>query len=85
MVNYWQDTLSSGVTEFEKIGGGVLVAVKENIHANRRHDLEKENTDLVVVELALKNCNSTLLYTIYRPPDSSPDAVQHLNSSTKNP
>ena len=61
----------------------MLVAVKENRHANRRHDLEKENTELVVVELALKNCNSTLLYTSYRPPDSGPDAVQHLTLSLR--
>ena len=64
-----------------KIGGGVLVAVKNNIHATRRLDLEKQNTEFVVVELGLQNCKSTLLYTFYRPPDSCPDAIQPLNSS----
>jgi hypothetical protein len=53
-----------------KIGGGVLVAVKNNIvlHVTRRLDLRCR-------------CQSTLLYTFYRPPDSCPDAIQHLNSS----
>ena len=64
-----------------KIGGGVLVAVKNNLHATRRFDLEKEDTELVVVELAFHNCKSTLLYTFYRPHDSCGDAIQHLNSS----
>ena len=38
-----------------KIGGGVLVAVRDNLHATRRFDLEKENMEFVVVELALNN------------------------------
>ena len=36
--------------------------------------------EFVVVELALNNCKSTLLYIFYRPPDTCPD-VQQLNSS----
>ena len=71
---FWRDRVG-------KIGGGVLVAVKNNIHATRRPDLEKENTEFAAVELALQNCKSTLLDTFYRPPDSCPDAIQHLNSS----
>ena len=43
----------------EKIGGGVLVAVRDNLHATRRFDLEKENMEFVVVKLALNNCKST--------------------------
>ena len=67
-----------------KIGGGMLEAVKENIHAIRRHDLEKENTELVVVELALKNCNSTLyILSIVHLTPVPIDAVQHLNSSLR--
>ena len=65
-----------------KIGGRVLVAVKNNLHATRRFDLEKEDAELV--ELALHKCKSTLLYTFYRPSDSCADAIQHLNSSLQN-
>ena len=64
-----------------KIGGGVLVAVKSNIHATRRMDLERENVELVVVEFATESNKTALLYTFYRPPNSCPDVIQHLNAS----
>ena len=67
-----------------KIGGGVLVAVKLNLHATRRLDLENENIELVVIELAIENSKTALLYTFYRPPDSGPDVFQHLNLSLQN-
>ena len=62
-----------------KTGGGVLVAVRQNIHATRKLHLENENAEFVVIELAVKKNKPTLLYTFYRPPDSIPDAVQKLN------
>ena len=71
---FWRDKLREN-------GDGVLVAVQNNIHAIRRFDLEMKNTEFVVVELALNDCKSTLLYTFYRPPDSCPGTIQHLNSS----
>ena len=37
--------------------------------------------EFVVVELALNNFKSTLLYTSYRLPDTCPDAIQQLNKS----
>ncbi|CAB4008436.1 Hypothetical predicted protein, partial [Paramuricea clavata] len=64
-----------------KIGGGVLVAVKSNIHATRRMDLERENVELVVVEFATESNKTALLYTFYRPPNSCPDVIQYLNAS----
>ena len=67
-----------------KIGGGVLVAVKLNLHATRRLDLENENIELVVIELAIENSKTALLYTFYSPPDSGPDVFQHLNLSLQN-
>ena len=67
-----------------KTGGGVLVAVRQNIHATRKLHLENENAEFVVIELAVKKNKPTLLYTFYRPPDSIPDAVQKLNLSLKN-
>jgi hypothetical protein len=62
----------------------VLVAVKLNLHATRRRDLENENIELVVIELANETNKTVLLYTFYRPPESSTDAIQHLNSSLPN-
>jgi hypothetical protein len=60
-----------------KIGGDVLVAVKINILATRRKDLERENVELVVVEFATESNKLALLYTFYRPPNSCPDVMQH--------
>ena len=36
-------------------GSGVLVAVKDNIRAKRRHDHEWNDTEVVVVELSRVN------------------------------
>ena len=52
-------------------GGGVLVAVKENI--------QEKNVEWVVVQLRTECNKPTLLYTLYRPPNSSPDIIQQLN------
>ena len=64
-----------------KIGGGVLVAIKSNIRAIRRIDLEREDVELVVVEFTTQCNKTTILYTFYRPPNSCPDVIQHLNTS----
>ena len=64
-----------------KIGGGVLVAIKSNIRAIRRMDLEREDVELVVVEFTTQCNKTTILYTFYRPPNSCPDVIQHLNTS----
>ena len=65
----------------EKVGGGVLVAVKANLHATRRLELERNEIELVVVEPNNMNSKSVILYTFYRPPDSGPEVIHHLNSS----
>ena len=64
-----------------KIGGGVLVAIKSNIRAIRRMDLEREDVELVVVEFTTQCNKTTILYTFYCPPNSCPDVIQHLNTS----
>lgn len=46
-----------------KVGGGVLVAVMAGIHTTRRFDLERETTELVVVELVKANNKPVILYT----------------------
>ena len=68
----------------DRIGGGVLVAVKTSIQVTRRHDLEPDNTELVVTELMKSNNKPIILYTFYRPPDSKPDVLQQLNDSIQN-
>ena len=64
----------------EDLGGGVIVAVKGNIQASRRFDLEREDTELVVVELKRCHEKSVLLYCFYHP-NASPDPILKLNSS----
>jgi exonuclease III len=64
-----------------RIGGGVLVAIKSGIQVTRRHDLETDNTELIVTELFKSNSKPVILYTFYRPPDSTPDVLQSLNNS----
>ena len=51
-------------------GGGVSIAVKSNIHSCRRIDLEREGTELVVVELTNGHDKPCLLYCFYHPDDS---------------
>ena len=65
----------------DRIGGGVLVAVKPGIQVTRRHDLETDNTELIVTEFLKSNSKPVVLYTLYRPPDSTPDVFQLLNNS----
>jgi hypothetical protein len=45
----------------EKIGNGVLVAVEANLHATRRPDLERNEIELVVVELNNTNSKPVIL------------------------
>lgn len=53
-----------------KTGGGVLIAVKSDLQAIRRDDLERDNTEMVAVEI-FTSSKSLILYTFYRPPDSN--------------
>lgn len=64
----------------ERISGGVLIAVKADLHATRRLDLERNDIELVVVELNNVNSKSVILYTFYRLPVSNPDVFHHHNS-----
>lgn len=56
------------------------MAVKGNIQASRRLDLEREDVELVVVELKRCHEKSVLLYCFYHP-NTSPDPILKLNSS----
>ena len=64
----------------EDLGGGVIVAVKGNTQASRRFDLEREDTELVVVELKRCHEKSVQLYCFYHP-NTSPDPILKLNCS----
>ena len=54
-----------------KVGGGVLVAVKDGFQATRRCDLERNKTELLVVDLNTTNTKPVTLYTFYCPPGST--------------
>ena len=58
--------------------------MKTGIQVTRRHDLEPDNTELVVTELMKSNNKPIILYTFYRPPDSKPNVLQQLNDSIQN-
>ena len=45
------------------ICGGVWVAIKTDLQTFRRLDLEKEKTELIVVEIKTLNCIPVILYT----------------------
>lgn len=61
-----------------KTGGGVLIAVKSEIHTRRRSDLERDNIELVVIELTKDNSKPIILHSLYHP-ESGPVDFQHLN------
>jgi hypothetical protein len=65
----------------DRAGGGILVAIKADTKSTRCLDLERKSVELVVVELSRPDSRSFLLYTFYRPPDSLPEVLQHLNLS----
>lgn len=44
-------------------------------------DIERDATELVVVELIKSNSKSVYLYTFYCPPNSTPDVLHELNSA----
>ena len=63
-----------------KTGGGVLIAVKIDIRSNRRFDLERDQIELVPVELFKDSSKPVILYTFYHP-DPGPDDLNLPNHS----
>ena len=63
-----------------KIGGGVLIAVKEGLQVTRRSDLERDGVELLVVQLNKANIKPVILYVHY-PPSSSSDGPSTPNNS----
>ena len=51
--------------------GGVGCYIRNDIHWQRREDLEQKGTEAMWIEILVKNSKSFLVCIIYRPPDSS--------------
>ena len=64
-----------------KIGGGVLIAVKEGLQATRCCDLERDGIELLVVRLNKANNKLVILYVYYHPPGTCSDSLNLLNNS----
>ena len=73
-----------------KEGGGVFIAVKDNLDCRRRSDLET-GLEMLCVELNLACSSKIVISAIYRPPDSTPsydfhsvmEFTSHLNNSAR--
>lgn len=73
-----------------KEGGGVFLAVKDNLDCRRRSDLET-GLEMLCVELNLACSSKIVISAIYRPPDSTPsydfhsvtEFTSHLNNSAR--
>ena len=65
-----------------RTGGGVLVAVKDEFKPSRRTYLEREKTEMVVIEL-VTNGKPLLLYIFYCSSESTTECLFQLNSSLK--
>ena len=64
-----------------KIGGSVLVAIKSELEALHRPDLERPDCELVVVQIKNLNSKPVILYTFYRPPNSTHNSLNERNDS----
>ena len=89
------EILDTGYTIFrrdraERKGGGVLIAVKDNLNCRRRSNLET-GLEMLCVELNLACSSKIVISAIYRPPDSTPsydfhsvtEFTSHLNNSAR--
>ena len=65
----------------EKVGVGILIAVKDGIEVNRRCDLERNGAELLVVQLSEANNKAVLLYLFYNPPGLCSTNLKLLNDS----
>lgn len=66
-----------------RLGGGVIIYVKESIPSKRRIDLEIPNLERILVELTVNKSN-ILFGLFYRPPDSNPGMWDLINISIEN-
>ena len=70
------------------LDGGVACYISDKYSFKRRSDLEKNNLEILWLEILLKNSKNFLLAIMYRPPDSSSylpkDFIVSLNDSLLN-
>ena len=62
-------------------GGGVLIAVKNEIRSSRRTSYEGAQSELITIELYPANCSKFILGVFYRPPNSDEDILTELRAS----
>ena len=67
----------------ERMGGGVLIYVRDIIPSKRRQDLEVVNIECLWVELTI-NKKKILFGVFYRPPDSGAEAWDLISQSIEN-
>lgn len=60
-------------------GGGIIVYIGDHINYTRRHDLEDHYIESVWIEIKLKNCKSFLICSVYRPPSSKSEWIDHFS------
>ena len=65
-------------------GGGVLAYVSLKLQVKRRFDLETVNTETVWLEMSQKYSKSILICTVYRPPNSSVQWLDHFEIELSN-
>ncbi|XP_068713176.1 uncharacterized protein [Montipora foliosa] len=66
-----------------RVGGGVLLAIKNTIPSQRRSDLKTE-MEMVCVELNLTDASKILVSVIYRPPNSETEFHDHITAFLRN-
>ena len=62
-------------------GGGVLVAVKNELRSSRRASFEGAQSELIMIELYPANCSKFVLGVFYIPPNSDEDILTELRAS----
>lgn len=60
--------------------GGICVYVRQNIHSNRRNDLELPTVECIWVEVSIHN-KKHLIGTFYRPPNSTNAVISTIEDS----
>ena len=64
-------------------GGGVGAYVKDGIPYTRRMDLERDDLELIWMEISFRNSKSFLVGVLYRPPDTSKHYSKNFQKSLK--
>ena len=66
-----------------RIGGGVMLAVKNNILSIRRKDLENDQTEMLACEILPKTKKKLLILVFYRPPNTDLNYMKDFKKTLK--